>query len=375
MKVNEFIVKNGKLLKTGYTTGSCAAAAAKAGALMLLGDTEIEKVMLTLPSGDQIALEIEDIIRTDKEVICAVRKDAGDDPDVTHGIKIYAKVVKIKEDIQIDGGIGVGRVTKEGLACKIGEAAINPVPRRMIKYSLKEAATEYNYQGGFEVVISVPEGEVVAKNTFNARLGILGGISILGTTGIVEPMSEAAIIETIKLEINSKKHQDILYLSPGNYGLEFARSKLGLDIDRAVKCSNYIGDTLDYSVYCGFRKILLVGHIGKLVKLAAGVMNTHSRTADCRNEIFAAHAALYSSDSDTIKEIMTATTTDEIHRILDRNDLCKRVYDSILDKILFQLNYRTKNEIQFELIIFSNENGILMQTNKVDEFITRVKEY
>lgn len=367
-------MKNGKELKTGYTTGSCAAAATKAGAMMLLCGEEIDRVRLTLPSGDGVILEIEDIERSDTEVVCSVRKDAGDDPDVTHGIKIYAKVRKIKGRSRIDGGIGVGRVTKEGLACKLGEAAINPVPKRMIELSLKEASAEYHYPEGFEVEIYVPQGEEVAKSTFNARLGIVGGISILGTTGIVEPMSEAAIIETIKLEINSKKEKEILFVAPGNYGLEFAKSQFDLDIDLAVKCSNYIGEMLDYAVYSGFGKLLLIGHIGKLVKLAAGVMNTHSKTADCRNEIFAAHAALCEAKTYVIQEIMQAVTTDEIHSILEKHDISNRVYQSILNKILFHLNYRTRNQVQFELIIFSNINGVLMRTEHVDEFIKEIKE-
>ena len=372
--MNDYVVKNGNKLRTGYTTGSCAAAASKAAALMLLSDQEIDRVQLTLPAGEQIVLEIEDIDRRDKEVICCVRKDAGDDPDVTHGLKIFAKVGMIDAEIRIDGGTGVGRVTKEGLACKPGEAAINPVPKRMIEYSLKEAASQYNYNGGFAVEIFVPGGEEIAKSTFNARLGILGGISILGTTGIVEPMSEAALIETIKLEINSKKPKDILFVSPGNYGLEFAKNSLGLNIDIAVKCSNYIGETLDFAVYSGFTRMLLVGHIGKLVKIAAAVMNTHSKTADCRNEIFAAHAAMSLASTGVVKKIMQAGTTDEIHHILEGAGLCEPVYQSILDKIIFHLNYRAKNKIQFELIIFSNENGVLMKTEHADVYINEIKE-
>lgn len=372
--MDDYVVKNGKKLKTGYTTGSCAAAAAKAAAMMLLGQQKLEQVMLTLPSGDHLMLELEEVLMQEEEVSCSVRKDAGDDPDVTHGLLIYAKVRKKQGDTVIDGGIGVGRVTKEGLACKIGEAAINPVPKKMIELSLREAAILYQYSGGFEVLIYVPGGEEVAKNTFNARLGILGGISILGTTGIVEPMSEAAIIDTIKLEMNSKRKYDILFVTPGNYGLELAKAEFNLDIDLAVKCSNYIGEMLDYAGYLGFKKILLIGHVGKLVKLAAGVMNTHSKTADCRNEVFAAHTALTAADNQCIQAIMEAVTTDEIHNILAQKDLCVKVYQSIQNKILFHLNYRVKNKIQIEFIIFSNENGVLMQTEYATEFIKEIKE-
>lgn len=372
--MDDYIVKGGKRLRKGFTTGSCAAAAVKAAALMLLGGEDIERVKLTLPSGDSLMLDIEDIERTGQQVMCSVTKDAGDDPDVTHGIKIFAKVGKKKGLTTIDGGAGVGRVTREGLACRVGEAAINPVPRRMIEQALAEAAGQYSYTEGFEAVISVPEGEKIARSTFNARLGIIGGISILGTTGIVEPMSEAAIIDTIKAELDTRRQREILFLAPGNYGLEFASDSLGLNIDPAVKYSNYIGETLDYALYLGFRNILLIGHVGKLVKLAGGIMNTHSRVADCRNEIFAAHTALFSDSREPVREIMQAVTTDEIHTILKKYGLCQSVYESILDKILYHLNYRTRNGIHFELIIFSKENGVLMQTKQCNELIKQLKE-
>lgn len=372
--MDDYIVKGGKKLRKGYTTGSCAAAAAKAAASILLSGVLIEKVKLTLPTGDSLILDIENIDCKEDQVVCSVTKDAGDDPDVTHGIKIYAKVRRKLGQTTIDGGEGVGRVTREGLACKPGEAAINPVPRKMLEQALAEAALQYGYTDGFEVMIFVPGGEEIAKGTFNQRLGIVGGISILGTTGFVEPMSEAAILETIKLEIDAKRQREILFVSPGNYGLEFAKDNLGLDIDLAVKCSNYIGETLDYAIYSGFQKILLVGHIGKLVKLAAGVMNTHSKVADCRNEIFAAHTALLTAKKELIQEIMEAVTTDEVHKILEKNGLCQSVYESILNRILYHLNYRAKNKLHFELIIFSNENGILMQTKHCKELISQIKE-
>jgi cobalt-precorrin-5B (C1)-methyltransferase len=372
--VDDYVVKNGKKLRMGYTTGSCGAAAAKAGALMLLSGEIIEHVKLTLPSGNELLLEIEDIAIKENQVICCVRKDAGDDPDVTHGLKIFAKVKLIQGITRIDGGAGIGRVTREGLACKVGEAAINPVPKKMIEQALKEAAQQCAYLEGFEVEIFVPRGEEVAKNTFNARLGIQGGISILGTTGIVEPMSEDALIETIKLEMNYRKQYKILFASPGNYGLEFAKCNLGLDVNLAVKCSNYIGEMLDYAVYLGFEKLLFIGHVGKLVKLAAGVMNTHSKIADGRNEIFAAHAGMQGAKSDTIVKIMEAGTTDEIHVILAEEGITSRVYNSILDKIMFHLKYRTKNKLKLELLVFSNENGILMKTEHVMDFINEIKE-
>jgi cobalt-precorrin-5B (C1)-methyltransferase len=374
--MNKYIVKSGKKLRLGYTTGTCAAAATKASALMLLNSIKISTIELVLPNGEKITLEVKDVIMLDNAVSCCIIKDAGDDPDVTDGIKIYSKVKMTKNEIVINGGIGVGKVTKPGLPCKVGQAAINPVPRRMIEQELHNISKQYDYQGGFEVEVFVPEGEEVAKKTFNARLGIYGGISILGTTGIVEPMSETAIIDTIKLEIDSRKEnaQKILLMSPGNYGLDFTKDFLGLDIDSAVKISNFIGEAFDYALYKGFNKILLIGHVGKLVKIAAGVMNTHSKIADCRNEIFAAHSALAGAKKEVIENIMNTTNTDEIHRILAEENLSDAVYESILKKIEFNIDYRLMNKVQVGIVIFSNTNGILMKSEGADDFIAQLKE-
>lgn len=374
--MDKYIVKSGKKLRLGITTGTCAAAATKACALMLLNKKIISEVKLRLPKGEEITIEIKDVSIVDGTVCCCTIKDAGDDPDVTNGIRIYSKVRRIKKGVIIEGGIGVGIVTKPGLPCKVGEAAINPVPRRMIIEALQNVSEQFGYKGGFEVEIFVPEGEKTAKKTFNARLGIHGGISILGTTGIVEPMSEAALIDTIKLEIDSKKvnEEKILLLSPGNYGLDFMKDFLGLDINRAVKISNFVGEALDYAVYKGFDKILLIGHIGKLVKIAAGVMNTHSKVADCRNEIFAAHCALSGAKMGLIENIMNAINTDEIHKLMFDDKLSTVVYESIRKKIVFNLNYRLMNKAKVEFIIFSNESGILMKTEGADDFMAQLKE-
>lgn len=374
--MNDYIIKAGKKLRKGFTTGSCAAAAAKACAIMLFEKKEIPDISLTLPGGEEIILKPEDILLNETTVSCCIVKDAGDDPDVTNGIRIYAKVEKVKANISIDGGIGVGRVTCAGLSCKIGEATINPGPRKMILNAMEEVSHLYKFEGGFNVEIFVPQGLEISKKTFNERLGIVGGISILGTTGIVEPMSEAALIDTIKLEMSTRKQngQNILFISPGNYGVDYAREHLGIDVDSAVKISNYIGETLEHAVYMGFEKILFVGHIGKLVKVAAGVMNTHSKIADCRNEIFASHSALAGASKEMVENIMNAKTTDEIHSILMQHNISKMVYKSILGKIVSHLNYRVMNKIRIEVLVFSNENGVLMQTDNVVDFINELKE-
>jgi cobalt-precorrin-5B (C1)-methyltransferase len=373
--MDKFVIKSGKRLRCGYTTGTCAAAATKASAAMLFNHQQLKSIAITVPNGDTLDLAIEDVMRADNKVACCIIKDAGDDPDVTDGLKIYAAVKRINEGIKIKGGIGVGRVTKPGLPCKIGEAAINPVPLKMIQKALEDISKEYDYHGGLEVEIYVPGGEEVAKKTFNGRLGIYGGISILGTTGIVEPMSETALIDTIKVEINSRKENgdEMLLLSPGNYGLDFLKDHLGVDINKAVKYSNFIGEAIDYAAYKEFEKILIVGHVGKLVKIAAGVMNTHSKIADCRNEVFAAHSALVGAKQAVIENIMNSTNTDEIHSILVEEKLNDSVYASILKKIVFNINYRLRNKAKVELIIFSNTSGVVMKTAGADDYIEQYR--
>ena len=239
----KYVYKNQKRLRCGYTTGSCAAAAAKAAALLLIGGIRPETVELETPSGQKLFLEVEDIREEEGRVSCAIRKDSGDDPDVTNGILVYASAEKTKDGIRIDGGTGVGRVTRPGLDQPVGEAAINTVPRRMITAAVQEVCAGQGYEGGIRVVISIPEGEALAGRTFNPRLGIEGGISILGTTGIVEPMSEAALLDTIEVEMKQAAAvgRKRILLTPGNYGMDFLRDELGIDPQKSVKCSNYIG--------------------------------------------------------------------------------------------------------------------------------------
>jgi len=375
--INEFVFTQNKKLRCGYTTGSCAAAAAKAASIMLLSGEIQHEVVIDTPKGIKLALAVEDIVFDYEGVSCAIKKDGGDDIDCTSGIKIYARVQKSMEGVQIEGGAGIGKVTRKGLACAVGEAAINPVPRKMIQQCLKEVAEKYSYDKGFNVVISVPGGEEKAKETFNPRLGIIGGISILGTSGIVEPMSEKAIIDTIRLEIDSKiaSGTKILLICPGNYGRNFAELNFGIDIDEGVKCSNFIGETLDYAVFKGIKKILLIGHAGKLTKIAAGVMNTHSLVADCRNEIFAAHAALAGADKKKVSQLMNAVTTDEMDTLLQKWGLASTVWNSILDKVKFHINHRTKEKCRVEIVIFTNGSGAFLQTTGAQELISELRNF
>lgn len=378
--MKQYVVKNQKKLALGYTTGSCAAGAAKAAAEALLSGQPVRQIRLMTPKGIALTLDIEDMTRTPDQVRCAVRKDAGDDPDITHGILIYADVQKTAADITIDGGEGVGRVTRPGLAQPVGTAAINPGPRVQITHAVRDIAQKYSYTGGFSVVISIPEGKELGARTFNPKLGIVGGLSVLGTSGIVEPMSEQALIDTIHIDMNSRyaDGQRELLLCPGNYGEDFARDTLGLDITRGVKCSNFIGEALDYAAYRGFSKILLVGHAGKLIKLAAGVFQTHSAYADARQEIFASHAALCGAEVETVQKLMAAVTVDACLDILQAVHLDKPVLQSISQKIQSHLVHRicgkTGKQIGIEYVIFTNQYGILMQSDGAQACIAARRE-
>lgn len=363
-----------KKLQQGFTTGTCAAIAAKAATRMAVKDCIIKKESILTPKGIEVTTEIEDIRKENQQISCAVRKDAGDDPDVTNGILIYAQVELITEhQIIIDGGTGVGRVTKAGLSQKIGEAAINPVPKKMIEQEVRKVLEENHYPGGARVIISVPEGEKIAKKTFNPRLGIIGGISILGTSGIVEPMSEQALIDTIAVEMKVAKANGVknIILTPGNYGEDFIRETLCLDLKQAVKCSNFVGEAIDLAVDTGFDSILMIGHIGKFVKLAAGIMNTHSHQADGRMEIFTAHAAIAGAPVEILKRIMECISTDEAVKILTESGFLKGTMEGILKKVEFHLQQRCRNEVPIGAILFSNVHGILGMTSEAEMLLQR----
>lgn len=359
-----FIYKNQQKLRYGYTTGSCAAAAAKAAAITLLSGDIVDSVELLTPKGIMLSLQVQLVEKTSDYVMYAVIKDGGDDPDVTDGMEIIAKVNKCVQGFSVDGGYGIGRVTKEGLACAVGEAAINPKPRAMIVEAVKSVTQSCDYRGGLAVEISAPEGERVAAHTFNPRLGIVGGISILGTSGIVEPMSEKALIDTIKVEMQVQKAAGAEYIlvTPGNYGEAFAKIHPKLKVAEAVKCSNFLGETLDLAVALGFKGLLLVGHMGKMVKVAAGVMNTHSKYADCRMEVMTAHAALQGASVSTLQAIMSCVTTDEVMPYLQKEGIAHETVASILKKIDEHLKQRVKDKLIIGAIVFSNVYGILGET-------------
>lgn len=376
MKNNSEVWVEQKKMRTGYTTGSCAAAAAKAAVCMLLSGEVIQQVRLMTPKGVELDLEVEQIQRRQHGVRCAVRKDSGDDPDVTNGIYVYAEVRKEPEPgIYLDGGEGIGRITKKGLEQPVGAAAINRVPRQMILEAVKEQSIRYGYQGGLFVIISAPEGKKLAAKTFNPRLGIENGISILGTSGIVEPMSEKALTDTIFLEMKMLKENGIdrCCVVPGNYGRDFLAEQLGVDTDQAVKCSNYIGETIDAAVNLEMRSLLLIGHIGKLIKVAAGVMNTHSRQADCRMEVLAAYAAAEGASAECVQAILSCITTTEALELLKEKGILSGVMERVMERIDFHLRHRAGGSLQVEAIVFSTEDGILGKTKRAEALLKEIR--
>ncbi|MBR6818504.1 MAG: cobalamin biosynthesis protein CbiD [Acidaminococcaceae bacterium] len=379
-------------MRRGYTTGSCAAAASKAAAVMLLSGEETDTIKLDTPKGITLTLDVLDILRGPGFARCAIRKDSGDDPDDTNGTLIYAtvsslhagipeeelvmqprtaSVEQLDDRVEIWGGIGVGKVTKPGLSCKVGGPAINPVPRKMITREVLAAMKQYGCDETLRVVISIPDGPAIAPKTFNPRLGIEGGISVLGTSGIVEPMSDRALIDTMYTEMDSRKangYKDLLVFF-GNYGADFTRDEMKIDISTAVTCSNFVGELLDYAVLQGFESVLIIGHSGKLIKLAQGVMNTHSKYADCRSEFLALQAMFHGASPAVGKEIYQALTTDEMTKILKREGLFEAVMEEAARKIDFYMQKRVHGKLKTGAILFSNVYGILGETAGVEELL------
>ncbi|MBP3806335.1 MAG: cobalt-precorrin-5B (C(1))-methyltransferase [Oribacterium sp.] len=403
--MKEYIYKNQKQMRRGLTTGTCAAACTRAAMERLMTGNVAEEVNVVLPGGEIVTLSVYPVGESEFYTI----KDSGDDPDVTNGTEVHVKAERVTagevpenaficEDnprLFLTGGKGVGTVTKPGLQQEVGQSAINPVPREMIFRTALDVLELCQSEDDkcFLITVSVPEGEELAKKTFNPRLGIEGGISILGTTGIVEPMSEASIVATIETEIRQKLYSQRKEAShelkagtpeaetdltetepgavssiiavPGNYGMRYVE-KLGLDTERVVTVSNYIGDAIDLAISYGCREFLLVGNIGKLCKLAAGIMNTYSKVADGRWEIFAAHLALCGGDASQIRAVKEAATTEEMLTLLEEIGLREIVMASIMKEIEFHMEQRIKGQMKFGVIVYSERFGMVGKAGEVD---------
>ena len=372
-----YAVKNGKKLRFGYTTGTCAAAATKAAATMLASGKIPERVRIMTPKGIELNLEVLEPVLEEGKASCAIQKFSGDDPDATAGVMVYSSVSWSREPgVHVDGGLGVGRVTKPGLKQAVGEPAINPVPMEMIKRAAEEAISDCGTAEGLDVVISIPEGVEIAKHTFNPRLGIEGGISVLGTSGIVEPMSEKALLDTIALEIRQKHANgyDRLVMVPGNYGADFIREQCNVPDEALVKCSNYIGQGLDMASAEGIKELLFVGNIGKLIKLTGGIMNSHSREADARAELMAACAVRAGCDIEAARKILGCLTTDEMLAVIKDAGLLEKTMEIVAEKVDFYVNNRTRSDMKISVVVFSSVYGVLCTTGEAEKWMAELKE-
>lgn len=356
--LDKYIVKDGKKMRYGYTTGSCAAAASKAAAMMALTGEAIDEIKIDTPKGWKLTIEIKEWAIENHKASCAVEKDGGDDPDNTHGLLIKSTVQIIEEPkIEIKGGMGVGVVTKPGLAVAPGNPAINPVPRKMIEKEVAEVLPEGK---GAIITISVPKGEEVAKKTFNPKLGILGGISILGTSGIVEPMSEEAFKASLALEMGMAAREGLekIILVPGNYGRDIVQDYYQLNKKYIMKTSNFIGFMLEKCVEYSIKKVLMIGHIGKFVKLAGGIFHTHSKVADARIEILAANLALLGADMKVIEEVFHCVTTEAALEIIDARGY-QKVYEVLCNQAEKRCKQHVYGQLEVGVVMFAMNQRIL----------------
>ena len=347
--MEEYVYIDGKKYRRGYTTGSCAAAASKAATYMLITQKKIESVNIDTPKGIYLTLKPGNIEINKEYAICSIQKDGGDDIDATHTMDIFAKAEMIDrenegEDIYVTGGIGVGTVTKKGLKVEVGKSAINPVPMNMIKTEIRKVLgtdlnTYIDKTKTLKITIYAPQGVEIAKKTFNPRLGIVGGISILGTSGIVEPMSDEGWKKSLSIELEMKRAQglDKIILVPGNHGEEFIQNELRLDIKYVVRMSNFVGYMLMEAKRMGYKKILLAGHIGKFIKVSAGIFHTHSKVADARNEIMISNLALMGAPLEFLQEIDKCVTAEGAVEIIDQSE-----YTGVVEVLLYpSLNFST----------------------------------
>ena len=383
--------KNGKHLRRGFTTGSCAAAAAAAATQMLLTGESVQEAEIRTPGGPVFRAQIlEQKIRYKNGqgqgssspvwAGCAVRKDGGDDPDITTGALIAAEVSWSEEPgITIDGGKGIGRVTKPGLDQPVGAAAINHVPREMITANVGRVLDAWqeghtDTPPGLRVIISAPEGESLAARTFNPKLGITGGISILGTTGIVEPMSDRAVVETIRAQMSVLKAAGDRYavMAPGNYGLAFLTQKYGLREEKVVLISNYAAEAVKMAAEIGFEGILLAGHIGKLVKIAGGARNTHSMYGDRRMEILweIAGELCREEDRDELQEeLEDCVMTDAALGVLEKYGVKEETAQEMARRICGYLEAWSDGRMRVETIVFANKDRELVRTEGAEELL------
>ena len=347
----------GGSLRLGFTTGTCASAAAKAAVQALFAGVISSEVAVGLPGGERVTLPVR-VFLGHGYSLAEVVKDAGDDPDITHGAVIQAKAEPYAPgEVRLEAGAGIGRVTKPGLAVPVGEPAINPVPREMILQAIREALPA---GCGIRVTLSIPGGEELARRTMNPRLGIVGGLSILGTTGWVRPMSQEALLESLIPQIDvavAAGHRTVA-LTPGAQSRKFGVGKFGFEEDAVIEASNFVGAMLEACAKKGVRKVLLWGSAGKLVKVAAGIFHTHSRVADARRETVAAWAAARGAAAEEVKRILSSSSVEEMREILEACGLSD-LWDFLAAKASEQAASFVWGELEVGTVLLDRRGEIL----------------
>jgi len=366
---------NGKSYRKGYTTGSCATAAAKVAALMVLRQQVINQISIVTPSGVTLRLNVEQPLICGQQASAAIRKDGGDDVDATHGMLIFAQVaLNDSGSIGIVGGEGVGTVTRKGIGLPVGSSAINRTPLHTIEEAVREVIGP---ERGAEIVIFAPEGEERAQKTYNGRLGILGGISIIGTTGIVTPMSEESWKRSLALELEMKRAQGMtsVILVPGNHGERFVQEQMQLSGDRVVTMSNFVGYMLQETQRLGFRRVVLVGHLGKLIKVAAGIFHTHSHIADGRMETLVTRLALMGAPHELLQAVFECSTTEAAMELIEQHGL-QAVYNDIAQAICARINQMLRfavQPLQCDAVLFSFDNIVLGSNRPVNDIVADLR--
>nr|A9AAB0.1 RecName: Full=Cobalt-precorrin-5B C(1)-methyltransferase; AltName: Full=Cobalt-precorrin-6A synthase [Methanococcus maripaludis C6] len=355
-----------RLEKTfGYTTGACAAAGAYSALYFLKNNEKLNFVEILNLKGDSLIIPIKNIEKRGNTAVSTVEKFAGEDIDITNGMDIKIEVILENWDdgypkpsnVIIIGGTGVGLITKSGLQIKPGDHAINPKPREMIETNLKSLLKDDEY---VTVKISVPTGDEIAKKTLNPKLGIVGGISILGTTGIVRPMSNEAYKESLAPQIDvalANNFENLIFV-PGNIGTKHAKILLNAEEDQIIEVSNFWDYMLDKAKEKGVKDIMVFGHAGKIVKLAGGIFDTHSRVADARNEILCAYASLVSQDVEMLQKILQSNTTEDIVEILTEKGILSEVFNKVSKRVVERLSLRWEG-INFSCIVIDMKGNIL----------------
>lgn len=349
-------------LRTGFTTGTASAASSKAAILAIINQKKIESVEVTLPKGNSIPIKIHSCEFSDSRAKCSVIKDAGDDPDVTHGAEIVVELSLIPNvnQIEIDGGEGVGVVTKPGLGLEINKAAINPTPKKMIIDNVNEVAKDVLVKNGIKIIIYVPKGKELALKTDNPRLGIVGGISILGTSGIVIPYSTASFAAAVRqnLDVSLAMGNDIVVLSTGGRSEEFARKIVDLPEHSFVQMGDFAGYTIQQCAKKKIKKAYVVGFIGKLAKMAAGVKQTHVKGSKVDMNLLAEIAEKCNADSQTIEQIRKANTARHVQDIVMEHKV-EGFFDKVCGLVYKHMRNHSEEKVPIDVILFDFDGKIL----------------